>query len=37
MAFPLPRLSLAGFAAELVPLSPEPLGEPAVAALFAYY
>ena len=37
MAFSLPRLSLAGFAAALAPLSPEPLGEPAVAALFSYY
>src|SRR3954452_3726764 len=37
MAFPLPRLSPEDFAATLAPLSPEPLGEPAVAALFSYY
>jgi 16S rRNA (guanine527-N7)-methyltransferase len=37
MPFPLPRLSLADFASELAPLSPEPLSEPALAALHAFY
>jgi 16S rRNA (guanine527-N7)-methyltransferase len=37
MAFPLPPLSPAQFAAENAPLSPEPLSEAGVAALYAYY
>jgi 16S rRNA (guanine527-N7)-methyltransferase len=37
MAFPLPPLSPAHFADEIAPLSPEPLSERAVAALYAYY
>ncbi|HEX4964900.1 MAG TPA: RsmG family class I SAM-dependent methyltransferase [Thermoanaerobaculia bacterium] len=37
MPFPLPRLSLSEFTAGIAPLSPESLGEAAVAALYAYY
>ncbi|HSS49104.1 MAG TPA: RsmG family class I SAM-dependent methyltransferase [Thermoanaerobaculia bacterium] len=37
MPFPLPHLSLADFAAELTPLSPEPLSPAAIESLYAYY
>jgi 16S rRNA (guanine527-N7)-methyltransferase len=37
MAFPLPSLSSAQLTSELSPLSPEPLSESAIAALYAYY
>lgn len=37
MAFPLPPLSPTRFAAEITALSPRPLSEPAIAALYAYY
>jgi 16S rRNA (guanine527-N7)-methyltransferase len=37
MPFPLPRLSLSDFAAELTPLAPEPLSQAAIESLYAYY
>jgi len=37
MPFPLPRLSLQSFVAELAPLSPEPLSQAAMGSLYAYY
>jgi 16S rRNA (guanine527-N7)-methyltransferase len=37
MAFALPEISLASFAAEIQRLSPQPLDDRAVAALFAHY
>jgi len=37
MAFELPKISAAAFAAEVARLSPEPLKEPAIAGLFAHY
>jgi 16S rRNA (guanine527-N7)-methyltransferase len=37
MAFPLPPLSPARFAAEITALSLEPLSEPVITALYAYY
>jgi 16S rRNA (guanine527-N7)-methyltransferase len=37
MPFPLPHLSLQSFAAELAPLSPEPLSQAAMNSLYAYY
>ncbi len=37
MAFPLPPFSPTQFASEILPLSPEPLSDAAVAALYAYY
>lgn len=37
MAFSLPRLSFAAFAAELAPLSPEPLSQGTIESLYVFY